>query len=317
MPRPRLLAGVTSSHFGPSVATSDDLGASWDEPDEAPVAFPADTGVSLGRVWQLMPGRSRRAGRGLGRHRAVGAVPVHRRWPQLRAGPFPLGPPAPPAVGGRLRRAGRCTRAAAPARPGSGAGGHVHRRGLPHGGRRRDVGAGQHRHPRLLHARPVAGVRPVRAQGRPGRRRPRAAVRAEPPRRLPLRRRRRAPGPRSPTGCPATSASRWWPTRAAAARSGPSRWWPTASGSRPTTAAGCSAPPTPAASGSRCRSGCPRARSIRRCCATRCAPTTPAPAGVYFGTRSGEVFASRDEGDSWSSVAAHLPDVLCVRAAEV
>jgi hypothetical protein len=42
-----------------------------------------------------------------------------------------------------------------------------------------------------------------------------------------------------------------------------------------------------------------------------------ARAGVYFGTRSGEVYASRDEGDSWALVAAHLPDVLCVRAAEV
>jgi photosystem II stability/assembly factor-like uncharacterized protein len=39
--------------------------------------------------------------------------------------------------------------------------------------------------------------------------------------------------------------------------------------------------------------------------------------GVYFGTRSGEVYASRDEGESWSLVAAHLPDVLCVRAAGV
>ncbi|GAB3669686.1 exo-alpha-sialidase [Actinocorallia lasiicapitis] len=38
------------------------------------------------------------------------------------------------------------------------------------------------------------------------------------------------------------------------------------------------------------------------------------PAGVYFGTRSGEVFASPDEGDSWVTVAAHLPDVTCVRA---
>ena len=53
---PRLLAGVTSEHFGPSVATSDDLGASWQEPDHAPVAFPEDTGVALGRVWQLAPG---------------------------------------------------------------------------------------------------------------------------------------------------------------------------------------------------------------------------------------------------------------------
>jgi hypothetical protein len=40
-------------------------------------------------------------------------------------------------------------------------------------------------------------------------------------------------------------------------------------------------------------------------------------AGVYFGTRTGEVFASRDEGASWTSVLRHLPDVLCVRAATV
>ncbi|WHT21225.1 exo-alpha-sialidase [Crossiella sp. CA-258035] len=53
---PRLLAGVASEHFGPSVATSDDLGASWQEPDHPPVAFPEDTGTSLERVWQLAAG---------------------------------------------------------------------------------------------------------------------------------------------------------------------------------------------------------------------------------------------------------------------
>lgn len=53
---PRLLAGVTSSHFGPSVATSDDLGGSWREPETAPIAFPEDTGKALARVWQLAPG---------------------------------------------------------------------------------------------------------------------------------------------------------------------------------------------------------------------------------------------------------------------
>jgi hypothetical protein len=51
----------------------------------------------------------------------------------------------------------------------------------------------------------------------------------------------------------------------------------------------------------------------------RDAMTTDAgdPAGVYFGTRLGEVYASRDEGDSWSMIAGHLPDVLSVRVAEV
>ncbi len=41
------------------------------------------------------------------------------------------------------------------------------------------------------------------------------------------------------------------------------------------------------------------------------------PLGVYFGSRDGTVFCSADEGDTWSVVAEHLPDVLCVRAATV
>jgi photosystem II stability/assembly factor-like uncharacterized protein len=53
---PRLLVGATSEHFGPSVMISDDLGATWQEPDRAPIAFPEDTEAALGRVWQLAPG---------------------------------------------------------------------------------------------------------------------------------------------------------------------------------------------------------------------------------------------------------------------
>lgn len=40
------------------------------------------------------------------------------------------------------------------------------------------------------------------------------------------------------------------------------------------------------------------------------------PAGVYFGTNSGSVFATADEGDSWSEIARHLPTVLCVEVLE-
>ncbi len=39
-----------------------------------------------------------------------------------------------------------------------------------------------------------------------------------------------------------------------------------------------------------------------------------ATTGVYFGTRSGDVFGSRDEGRSWSRLAGNLPDVLCLRS---
>ncbi len=37
-----------------------------------------------------------------------------------------------------------------------------------------------------------------------------------------------------------------------------------------------------------------------------------APAGIYFGTNSGSVFASRDEGERWDEIARHLPTVLAV-----
>jgi hypothetical protein len=38
------------------------------------------------------------------------------------------------------------------------------------------------------------------------------------------------------------------------------------------------------------------------------------PAGLYFGTTTGQVYASRDEGESWSLVADHLPPVFSVEA---
>jgi photosystem II stability/assembly factor-like uncharacterized protein len=53
---PRLLVGADSNHWGPSVFHSDDLGATWREPERAPVAFPEDTDGALARVWQLQPG---------------------------------------------------------------------------------------------------------------------------------------------------------------------------------------------------------------------------------------------------------------------
>ena len=52
---PRLLVGASSSHFGPSVATSDDLGSTWQEPDTSPLAFPASADTALERVWQFAP----------------------------------------------------------------------------------------------------------------------------------------------------------------------------------------------------------------------------------------------------------------------
>lgn len=53
--RARLLVGATSPHWGPSVYRSDDLGATWVEPDAGALAFPGPTGAAVARVWQLQP----------------------------------------------------------------------------------------------------------------------------------------------------------------------------------------------------------------------------------------------------------------------
>jgi len=41
------------------------------------------------------------------------------------------------------------------------------------------------------------------------------------------------------------------------------------------------------------------------------------PLGIYFGTRSGQLFCSRDEGKSWEKILEGLPAILCVRSAMV
>jgi hypothetical protein len=41
------------------------------------------------------------------------------------------------------------------------------------------------------------------------------------------------------------------------------------------------------------------------------------PVGVYFGTNTGKIFASKDEGDSWETIADNLPPVYSIPAAVI
>lgn len=41
------------------------------------------------------------------------------------------------------------------------------------------------------------------------------------------------------------------------------------------------------------------------------------PVGLYFGTRSGQVFASADEGKTWKKILEGLPPVVCVKTAVI
>jgi hypothetical protein len=56
--RRRIWASGTSMHWGAVLARSDDLGRRWTEPEEATLRFPADTGEALKQIWQLAPGRA-------------------------------------------------------------------------------------------------------------------------------------------------------------------------------------------------------------------------------------------------------------------
>ncbi|MEO8910533.1 MAG: hypothetical protein ABI408_09930 [Gemmatimonadaceae bacterium] len=40
-------------------------------------------------------------------------------------------------------------------------------------------------------------------------------------------------------------------------------------------------------------------------------------AGIYFGTRSGKLYGSRDEGTTWTEMADGLPPIVCVKTGTV
>lgn len=61
-----------------------------------------------------------------------------------------------------------------------------------------------------------------------------------------------------------------------------------------------------------CRSGLPQSGCFFTVLRQAMASDRHAGAGVYFGTNSGSVFASTDEGDTWAEIARHLPTVLSV-----
>ncbi len=54
--RQRVWAGAASMHWGAVLVSTDDWGRTWDEPQEANVKFPADTGLALKQIWQIEPG---------------------------------------------------------------------------------------------------------------------------------------------------------------------------------------------------------------------------------------------------------------------
>jgi hypothetical protein len=54
---PRLIAGTSHEAYGPAVRISDDLGETWRQVENGP-QYPAESGFHLKRIWQLTPGHA-------------------------------------------------------------------------------------------------------------------------------------------------------------------------------------------------------------------------------------------------------------------
>jgi BNR/Asp-box repeat len=52
--RRRLYAATHSAHWGAVVSLSDDLGRTWTNPERAPIRFPEGSGASLAQIWQIV-----------------------------------------------------------------------------------------------------------------------------------------------------------------------------------------------------------------------------------------------------------------------
>jgi photosystem II stability/assembly factor-like uncharacterized protein len=63
--------------------------------------------------------------------------------------------------------------------------------------------------------------------------------------------------------------------------------------------------------------GLPQKNALETVVRDALATDTCDPAGVYFGTRSGKVYGSNDDGNSWQTIMEGLPAVVCVKAALV
>jgi photosystem II stability/assembly factor-like uncharacterized protein len=315
-PTPRLLVGADSEHWGPSVFHSDDLGTTWEETEGGALRFPAETGAALARAWQLQPAglaepdvvyagvepaalfRSEDGGATFSLVEGLWDHPHRPRWQPGGGGlclhtvvPHPTDPDrllvAISASGVyRTEDGGKSWEA-------SNAGIHAWHNPDPHP----EFGQCVHkvaRHPDRpdeMFLQNHGGVYRSRDGG--------------------------ASWGEIHEGLPATFG---FPLVTHPHTPGTAYVYPLVADAHRmppedrcrvyrTTDAGDSWHPL--------ATGLPQEQAYLTVLRDALCTDDADPAGVYFGTRTGDVFASADEGESWTSLARYLPDVLTVRAARV
>ncbi|RII09328.1 BNR/Asp-box repeat protein [Streptomyces sp. YIM 130001] len=312
---PRLLVGGDSAHWGPSVFHSDDLGKSWQEPTAPAVKFPKDTGTSLERVWQLHPAaaepdvvyagtepaalyRSEDRGESFELVRPLWEHPTRSRWVPGGGGEglhtILTDARDPEAVTVAVSTAGvfRTEDGGASWRPSnSGVSASFLPDPNPEFGQCVHKVARDSVNPDRLYLQNHWGV--FRSDNGGG-------TWSDIGKGLP-----------SDFGFAAVSH----PSRADTAYVFPIN----ADADRVPAERRCRVFRTSDAGGTwePLTAGLPEGDHYGTVLRdAMCADDTD-PAGIYFGNRNGEVYASADDGDSWQQLASHLPDVLCVRAAVV
>jgi hypothetical protein len=312
----RIFAGVGSGHWGPLLTYSDDLGATWTEPEHPPIGFPAGSDAAVARVWQIQPAgasqpdvvyagvephalfRSDDRGESFSLVEGLWNHPHRPAWEPGGGGaclhtvlPHPTDPDdvlvAMSAAGVYRTRDGGTTWA--PANQG------IQAAFLPEDQRFPEFGQCVHKvafdpeNPDRLYAQNHFGV--YRSDNRAGSWEPIEtglpsnfgfALVAHPHR----------PGTLYLFPLQA-DAERFPPQgkcRVYRSKNAGNTWEPLSS-------------------------GLPDDAYYAAVLRDAMAADHEQQAGIYFGTRLGEVFASRDEGEHWTRVAQHLPDILSVRVA--
>ncbi|WP_017600795.1 WD40/YVTN/BNR-like repeat-containing protein [Nocardiopsis lucentensis] len=314
----RVLAGAESSHFGPSVWYSDDNGASWHEPGTAPIAFPEDTDASFTRVWQFAFGPEPDT--------VYAGVEPHALFRSTDAG-----------LSFRLVRPLWDHPHRADWFPGAGGGAiHTILPGL--------LGAGDRAPEAMTVAMSTGGVYQTRDAGAtwtPANKGVSAVflpdeepeygqcvhkVAAAPNGVLYLQNHHGVYRSADPAGEGWTSIEEGLPSNFGfAVVTHPSR--PETALTFPVISQEVHLPPGDRLGVYRTDDGGDSWRPVTEGLPQEpyfgivlrdaaCTDGADVP-GFYFGTRTGDVYAATDDGDRWHQVAAHLPDVLCVRAVEV